>query len=120
MVFSTDLTYGKKLFVKESFAEFIFGIHQPKTLQYNFLRHLCTFCMIFLKTVRFCKSEIAFIFIFVEKNFAEKVVKLEKNLFNNIEEGYLFCKKLDDLQEKTTIIDTNCKNAFRNTTYLGY
>ena len=108
MVFSTDLTYGKKLFVKESFAEFIFGIHQPKTLQYNFLRHLCTFCMI------------AFIFIFVEKNFAEKVVKLKKNLFNNIEEGYLFCKKLDDLQEKTTIIDTNCKNAFRNTTYLGY
>ena len=77
------------------------------TLQNKFLQHLCIFCMLPLKTVRLYKSEIAFILIFVEEIFAE-VVNLLKNLFNIVEEGYLFCKKLDDLQEKITIIDTNC------------
>ena len=52
MVFSTDLPYEKKLFVKESFAEFIFGIHQPKTLQYNFLRQLCIFLYDFLENFK--------------------------------------------------------------------
>ena len=53
MIFSADLPYGKKLFVKESFAEFIFGIPHPKTLQNIFLRHLCIFCMLLLKTASF-------------------------------------------------------------------
>ena len=41
-------------------------------------------------------------------------------MFNIIEEGYFFCENLDDLQEKITIIDTNCINFFHKTTYLGY
>ena len=59
--------------------------------------------MIFLKIVRFYKSEIGFIFIFVEKKFC-RGCKSQKNLFNKIEEGYLFCKKLDDLQEKQQLL----------------
>ena len=55
--------------------------------------------MLPVKTVRFYKSEVANIFIFVEKISAE-VVNLDQKDFFNITEGYLFCKKLDDLQEK--------------------
>ena len=40
MIFSTDLPYEMKLFVKESFAGFIFVFYHPKELQNDFLRHL--------------------------------------------------------------------------------
>ena len=60
--------------------------------------------MLLLKTVSIYKSEIAFIFISVEEILAEVNLKKKINIF---EEGYLFCKKLYDLQEKITIIDTN-------------
>ena len=111
MIFSADLPYGKKLFVKESFVELIFGIPHPKTLQNIFLRHLCIFYLLLLKTARFYKSEISFIWGW----------KSQKKLFNKIEEGYLFCNDLlNDLQEKITIIDRDYKNSFDKTTYLGY
>ena len=70
-------TYRKHSNKAENLAEFIFGIHHPKTLQNKCLQHLCIFCMLPLKTVRLYKSEIAFIFIFVEEIF-EEVVNLKK------------------------------------------
>ena len=52
--------------------------------------------MLPLKNVRFYKSEIAFIFVFVEEIFVSG--KSQKNNFSIVEEGYLFCKKLYDLR----------------------
>ena len=74
-MFSADWPYGKKLFVK-GFAEFIFGIHYPKTLQNRFLQHQCVFSMLPLKNASFlwgCKYQ-------------------KKKLLNIIKEGNWFSK----------------------------
>ena len=60
--------------------------------------------MLPLKTVRFYKSEIAFIFIFVEEIFAAVNLLKKKKKKINIVEGYLFCKKT---LQFTKFIDTN-------------
>ena len=87
--FFHGVPYGMKLFLEELFSEVIFGTHHPKLLDNKFLQHLHLFCMLPLKTVRFYNSELAFIFTFEEESFAEKVVNLQKNLINRIEEGDL-------------------------------
>ena len=73
---SADLCYGKKLFLKALLNIFL-GFITLKHWRIAFC-NTCTFlCMLPLKTVRFYKSEIAFIFIFAEEIFAE--VYLKKN-----------------------------------------
>ena len=99
---SADLCYGKKLFLKVLLNLFL-GFITLKHWRITFCNTCTSLCMLPLKTVRFYKSEIAFIFIFAEEIFAEVYLK---KIFS-IVEGYLFCKKLYDLQEKITIGDTN-------------
>ena len=104
--------------MKESFTDFIFGTHHTKKSK-DVFKACAFFCMLPSKTVKFYKSEIASIFIFVEESFTE-VLNLKKELLNVIKEGYLFCKKLDDLQEKIATVDTTCMNSFHKATYLRY
>ena len=112
---SADLCYGKKLFLKVLLNLFL-GFITLKHWRITFC-NTCTFlCMLPLKTVTFYKSEIAFIFI-LQKKFLQRFISKK---ISSMVEGYLFCKKLYDLQEKITNGDTNWINFFHKIRYLGY
>ena len=110
--------YENKLFVKVLLNLFL-GFITLKHCKINFCNTYAFFCMFLLKTAKFYKFEIAIYLHYCGRNFCRSKSQVNRKFQHSWRRISFLQKKIFDLQEQKTIIETNWMNSFHKTNIWG-